>query len=128
MGPSFLSEKTHLQTFFSIFLLSLSLNDQKKDFQSFGPEIYRKDGKQFFAVLTGTQFPLRENPLTNFFLEFLTIFELKLSEKKIFNHLGMKFIRKTEESFWSLNWDPVSSPKKQICKLFFRVSYFFEFK
>ena len=60
-------KKTHLQTFFLDFLTFLSLNDQKKDFKSFGPEMYGKNGKQFFAVLTGTEFPLRENTLTDFF-------------------------------------------------------------
>ena len=44
----------------------------KKDFQSIRHEIYRKNGKKLFGVLTGTQFPHEKNKFAKIILDFLT--------------------------------------------------------
>ena len=66
--------------------------------------------------------------IAKFFLYFLAFFELKRWEKRFPINWAWNLSVKPKTSFWSVNWDPVSAPKKTVAKFFLDFLTFFELK
>ena len=104
-------KKTNLEKNFSIFLLFLTQNDQKKIFQSVGHEIYRKN-ENIFLNSTGTKFPLGKKQICKKVSRFSYFFLFQNDQKNNFHSIGHEIVRNYGKNFLSFNRDPVSPRKK----------------